>query len=134
MFAVLTLDFQITQLNEKVTVLQEQNKLFRAENEKGKHHYKELYDSIKITTIDQDAPASTPSSITIDQDAPSLSHSPSSSALLSLSLHQGIAAESNFMEDNPFPPVDNDPFVNVFAPKPSSEVSSYGDFSSAESP
>ncbi|GJS92209.1 retrovirus-related pol polyprotein from transposon TNT 1-94 [Tanacetum coccineum] len=44
-----TLDFQITQLTEKVTVLQEQNKLFRAENEKVKQHYKELYDSIMIT-------------------------------------------------------------------------------------
>ncbi|GJZ34112.1 hypothetical protein Tco_0579548, partial [Tanacetum coccineum] len=43
------LDFQITQLTEKVTVLQEQNKPFRAENEKVKQHYKELYDSIKIT-------------------------------------------------------------------------------------
>ncbi|GJX66803.1 retrovirus-related pol polyprotein from transposon TNT 1-94 [Tanacetum coccineum] len=44
-----TLDFQITQLTEKVTVLREQNELFRAENEKVKKHYKELYDSIKIT-------------------------------------------------------------------------------------
>ncbi|GJT02747.1 hypothetical protein Tco_0823916 [Tanacetum coccineum] len=43
------LDFQITQLTEKVTVLQEQNELFRAENEKVKQHYKKLYDSIKIT-------------------------------------------------------------------------------------
>ncbi|GJY05605.1 integrase, catalytic region, zinc finger, CCHC-type containing protein [Tanacetum coccineum] len=43
------LDFQITQLTEQVTTLQEQNKLFRAENEKVKQHYKELYDSIKIT-------------------------------------------------------------------------------------
>ncbi|GKD41108.1 retrovirus-related pol polyprotein from transposon TNT 1-94 [Tanacetum coccineum] len=43
------IDFQITQLTEKVTVLQEQNELFRAENEKVKQHYKELYDSIKIT-------------------------------------------------------------------------------------
>ncbi|GKB33577.1 hypothetical protein Tco_0872978 [Tanacetum coccineum] len=42
------LDFQITQLTEKVTVLHEQNELFRAENEKVKKHYKELYDSIKI--------------------------------------------------------------------------------------
>ncbi|GJV49364.1 hypothetical protein Tco_1439576 [Tanacetum coccineum] len=39
----------ITQLTEKVTVLQEQNELFRAENGKIKQHYKELYDSIKIT-------------------------------------------------------------------------------------
>ncbi|GJT68339.1 hypothetical protein Tco_1019819 [Tanacetum coccineum] len=43
------LDFQITQLTEKVTVLQEQNEFFRAENAKIKQHYKELYDSIKIT-------------------------------------------------------------------------------------
>ncbi|GJV18937.1 retrovirus-related pol polyprotein from transposon TNT 1-94 [Tanacetum coccineum] len=42
-------DSQITQLTGKVTVLQEQNKIFRAENEKVKQHYKELYDSIKIT-------------------------------------------------------------------------------------
>ncbi|GJS61020.1 hypothetical protein Tco_0655804 [Tanacetum coccineum] len=43
------LDFQITQLTDKVIVLQEQNKLFRTENAKIKQHYKELYDSIKIT-------------------------------------------------------------------------------------
>ncbi|GJR43031.1 hypothetical protein Tco_1311134 [Tanacetum coccineum] len=43
------LDIQITQLTKKVTVLQEQNELFRAENTKIKQHYKELYDSIKIT-------------------------------------------------------------------------------------
>ncbi|GJZ85327.1 retrovirus-related pol polyprotein from transposon TNT 1-94 [Tanacetum coccineum] len=39
---------KITQLTEKVSVLQEQNELFRAKNEKVKQHYKELYDSIKI--------------------------------------------------------------------------------------
>nr|GEZ57230.1 hypothetical protein [Tanacetum cinerariifolium] len=44
-----TLDFQITQLTKKVTVLQEQNELFRAEKAKIKQHYKELYDYIKIT-------------------------------------------------------------------------------------
>ncbi|GKA48761.1 hypothetical protein Tco_0741719, partial [Tanacetum coccineum] len=44
-----TLDFQITQLTEKINVLQEQNELFRAENGKIKQHYKELYDYIKIT-------------------------------------------------------------------------------------
>ncbi|GKB42769.1 integrase, catalytic region, zinc finger, CCHC-type containing protein [Tanacetum coccineum] len=43
------LDFQNIELTEKVTALQEQNALFRAENEKVKQHYKELYDSIKIT-------------------------------------------------------------------------------------
>ncbi|GJX36392.1 retrovirus-related pol polyprotein from transposon TNT 1-94 [Tanacetum coccineum] len=44
-----TLDVQITQLTKKINVLQEQNELFRAENGKIKQHYKELYDSIKIT-------------------------------------------------------------------------------------
>ncbi|GKE33654.1 hypothetical protein Tco_1452976 [Tanacetum coccineum] len=43
------LDFHITQLTKKVTALQEQDELFRVENEKIKQHYKELYDSIKIT-------------------------------------------------------------------------------------
>ncbi|GJU29504.1 retrovirus-related pol polyprotein from transposon TNT 1-94 [Tanacetum coccineum] len=43
------LDIQITQLTKQVTVLQEQNELFKAENAKIKQHYKELYDSIKIT-------------------------------------------------------------------------------------
>ncbi|GKA81945.1 hypothetical protein Tco_0788693 [Tanacetum coccineum] len=45
----------------------------------------------------------------------------------------GVASESTSMEDNPLAPVDNDPFVNVFAPKPSSEASSSGDVISAES-
>nr|GEZ95560.1 hypothetical protein [Tanacetum cinerariifolium] len=43
------LDSQITQLTAKVTALQAQNDMFRAENGKIKQHYKELYDSIKIT-------------------------------------------------------------------------------------
>ncbi|GJY71748.1 hypothetical protein Tco_0475451 [Tanacetum coccineum] len=75
----------------------------------------------------------TPSSTTIDQDAPSLSHSSSSSALQSPSFQQGVAAISTSMEDNPLSPVDNDPFVNVFSPEPSSEASSSRDVSSAES-
>ncbi|GJU13983.1 uncharacterized mitochondrial protein-like protein [Tanacetum coccineum] len=77
--------------------------------------------------------AGTPSSTTFDQDAPSPSHSSSSSALQSLSLQQGVAAESTIMEENLFAPVDNDPFVNVFASEPSSEASSSGDVCSAES-
>nr|GEV15697.1 hypothetical protein [Tanacetum cinerariifolium] len=68
----------------------------------------------------------TPSSTTINQDAPSLSILPSSSALQSHSLHQGIAAESTFMKDNPVAPVGNNPFINVFAPEPSSDASSSG--------
>ncbi|GKD99558.1 retrovirus-related pol polyprotein from transposon TNT 1-94 [Tanacetum coccineum] len=71
--------------------------------------------------------ASTPSSTTIDQNALSLSHSPSSSTLQSPSLHQGITVESTLMEDNLFAPVDNNPFIHVFASEPSSEASSSGD-------
>nr|GEW10382.1 retrovirus-related Pol polyprotein from transposon TNT 1-94 [Tanacetum cinerariifolium] len=71
--------------------------------------------------------AGTPSSTTIDQDAHSPSISPSSSALQSHSLHQGVATESTFMEDNPVTPVDNNPFINVFASESSSDASSSGD-------
>ncbi|GKE33158.1 retrovirus-related pol polyprotein from transposon TNT 1-94 [Tanacetum coccineum] len=69
----------------------------------------------------------TPSSTTIDQDAPSPSHSPSSSTLQSPSSHQGVAAGSTIIKDNHFAPVDNNPFVNVFAPEPSFEAPSSGD-------
>ncbi|GJY62937.1 retrovirus-related pol polyprotein from transposon TNT 1-94 [Tanacetum coccineum] len=48
--------------------------------------------------------AGTPSSTTIDKDAPYTSHSLSSSTLQSPSLHQGIAAGSTIIEDNPFAP------------------------------
>ncbi|GJU99363.1 hypothetical protein Tco_1328634 [Tanacetum coccineum] len=77
--------------------------------------------------------AGTPSFTTIDQDAPSPSHSSSFSALQSPSIHQGVAAESTLVEENPFTPVDNDPFINIFALEPTSEASSFGDVSSAES-
>nr|GEV27009.1 hypothetical protein [Tanacetum cinerariifolium] len=73
--------------------------------------------------------AGTPSSTTIDKDAPSPSISPSSSALQSYSLHQGIVAEPTYIEDHPVAPVDNNPFVNVFALEPHSEASSSGDIS-----
>nr|GFB18093.1 Gag-Pol polyprotein [Tanacetum cinerariifolium] len=78
--------------------------------------------------------AGTPSSNTIDKDAPSPSISPSSSALQSHSLHQGVAAESHYMEDHTIAPVDNTPFVNFIAPEPHSEASSSGDISLTESP
>nr|GEU33639.1 integrase, catalytic region, zinc finger, CCHC-type, peptidase aspartic, catalytic [Tanacetum cinerariifolium] len=70
--------------------------------------------------------ARTPSSTFIDQDSLSPSHSPSSSALQSLCLHQGVAAESTLMDESSFAPVDNDPFENVFAPEPNSKASSLG--------
>nr|GEX65337.1 integrase, catalytic region, zinc finger, CCHC-type, peptidase aspartic, catalytic [Tanacetum cinerariifolium] len=59
--------------------------------------------------------AGTPSSTAIDQDAPISSHSPSSSALQSPCLHQGVAVESILMDENLFVPVDKDPFINIFA-------------------
>nr|GEY92643.1 copia protein [Tanacetum cinerariifolium]GEY98741.1 copia protein [Tanacetum cinerariifolium] len=71
--------------------------------------------------------AGTPSYTTIDQDASSQSISPSSLTLQSHSLHQGVVAESTFMEDNHVAPVDNTPFINVFTPKPNSEASSSRD-------
>nr|GEV15960.1 integrase, catalytic region, zinc finger, CCHC-type, peptidase aspartic, catalytic [Tanacetum cinerariifolium] len=46
---VQTTDSQITKLTNQVTNLQAHNDLFRAEKDKVKQHYKELYDSIKIT-------------------------------------------------------------------------------------
>ncbi|GJR36391.1 retrovirus-related pol polyprotein from transposon TNT 1-94 [Tanacetum coccineum] len=45
----------------------------------------------------------------------------------------GVAAGSTIIDDNPFAPVDNYPFINVFSPKPSSEAPSSGAVSSAES-
>nr|GEY89844.1 hypothetical protein [Tanacetum cinerariifolium] len=46
---VRTTDSQLTNVTDPVTNLQAQNDLFRAENDKVKQHYKQLYDSIKIT-------------------------------------------------------------------------------------
>nr|GEV81892.1 integrase, catalytic region, zinc finger, CCHC-type, peptidase aspartic, catalytic [Tanacetum cinerariifolium] len=71
--------------------------------------------------------AGTPSSTTIDQDAPSPSYLPSSLALQSLCLHHDVAVGSTSIEDNPLAPVDNNLFVNVFAPEPSSKALTFGD-------
>nr|GFA45287.1 retrovirus-related Pol polyprotein from transposon TNT 1-94 [Tanacetum cinerariifolium] len=45
----------------------------------------------------------------------------------------GVAAEPNYMEDHIIAPVDNNPFVNVFALEPHFEASTSGDISSTES-
>ncbi|GKB67084.1 retrovirus-related pol polyprotein from transposon TNT 1-94, partial [Tanacetum coccineum] len=74
----------------------------------------------------------TPPSTTIAQDAPSISYSLSSSVVQPPISHQGVAAGPT-IEDNPFAQADNDTFVNVFAPEPSSDESLSGDASSAES-
>ncbi|GKE05199.1 retrovirus-related pol polyprotein from transposon TNT 1-94 [Tanacetum coccineum] len=62
-------------------------------------------------------------SISFDHDAPSGSHSPSSLAHQSSSVHHGVATEHSF-EVNPFAATKHEPFVNVFAPDPNSEASS----------
>ncbi|GKB65624.1 hypothetical protein Tco_0921810, partial [Tanacetum coccineum] len=64
-------------------------------------------------------------SISFDRDAPSGSHSPSSLAHQSSSVHHGVATEHSF-EVNPFAATEHEPFVNVFAPDPNSEASSSG--------
>nr|GEW61913.1 hypothetical protein [Tanacetum cinerariifolium] len=92
---------------------------------------KEPGESWKPFTTSSSQFSGTLSSTTIDQDAPSLSILPSSSALQSPSLHQGVAAKSTLMEDNPVTPVDNNPFINVFALESSSDASSSGDESFA---
>ncbi|GJS74497.1 retrovirus-related pol polyprotein from transposon TNT 1-94 [Tanacetum coccineum] len=70
-------------------------------------------------------PTSPSVSISFDHDAPSGSHSPSSSAHQSSSVHHGVATEHSF-EVNPFAATEHEPFVNVFAPDPNSEASSFG--------
>nr|GEZ59189.1 putative ribonuclease H-like domain-containing protein [Tanacetum cinerariifolium] len=87
----------------------------------------EYYERVISPTSVVQAPvnsAGTRSSTTIDQDAPSLSISSSSSALQSHSLHQGVAAESTFIKDDLVAPVNNNPFINVFAPEHSFNASS----------
>ncbi|GKG26948.1 hypothetical protein Tco_0402651, partial [Tanacetum coccineum] len=65
------------------------------------------------------------SSTTIDQGAPSTSHSMSSSVVQPPISYQGVAVGPT-IKDNSFAQADNDPFVNVFAPEPSSDESSSG--------
>ncbi|GKE69774.1 hypothetical protein Tco_1527846, partial [Tanacetum coccineum] len=57
---------------------------------------------------------------------------PLASVVQVLVVSVGVAAGPT-IEDNPLAQAGNDPFVNVFAPEPSSNESSYGDVSSAES-
>ncbi|GKE15805.1 retrovirus-related pol polyprotein from transposon TNT 1-94, partial [Tanacetum coccineum] len=70
----------------------------------------------------------TPSSTTIDQDALSTSHLPPSSEVQPPISHKGVAAGPT-IKDNPFAQAEDNPFVNVFSPEPSSEESSSRDVS-----
>ncbi|GJX03307.1 retrovirus-related pol polyprotein from transposon TNT 1-94 [Tanacetum coccineum] len=71
-------------------------------------------------------------SIFVDQDAPLVNHSPSSSDHQSSSVHHSVAAGHSF-KVNPFALANHEPFVNIFAPDPSSKASSSGEISIAES-
>ncbi|GKD14573.1 hypothetical protein Tco_1198980, partial [Tanacetum coccineum] len=64
-------------------------------------------------------------SISFDNDEPSGSHSSTSSAYQSSTIHHGVATEHSF-DVNPFVATEHEPFVNVFAPDPNSEASSSG--------
>nr|GEZ56161.1 hypothetical protein [Tanacetum cinerariifolium] len=66
----------------------------------------------------------TPASFSYEEDAPSTSIS-SSSIQQSLFVHQGVAIDHTLVV-NPFAPVDDVPFVNIFASDPSSEATSSG--------
>nr|GEY44896.1 hypothetical protein [Tanacetum cinerariifolium] len=44
-----------------------------------------------------------------------------------------VVAESTLIDDNPIAPIDYNPFINIFALKPSSDASSSGEVSSVES-
>ncbi|GJZ00924.1 retrovirus-related pol polyprotein from transposon TNT 1-94 [Tanacetum coccineum] len=70
-------------------------------------------------------------SISVHPDAHLESYSPLSTDHQSSSVHIGVAAEHS-VEVNPFAPADPEPFVNVFAPEPSSKASSSGVISIAE--
>ncbi|GJV83238.1 retrovirus-related pol polyprotein from transposon TNT 1-94 [Tanacetum coccineum] len=71
-------------------------------------------------------PTSPSVSISIDLDAPSGSHISSPLDHHSSSVHHGVVGEQ-YAEVNPFAAADPEPFVNVFAPYPTSEASSSGE-------
>nr|GEV98367.1 integrase, catalytic region, zinc finger, CCHC-type, peptidase aspartic, catalytic [Tanacetum cinerariifolium] len=73
------------------------------------------------------SPTGTPASFSIKEDAPSTS-TLSSSVQRSLSVHQGVVVDHT-LEVNPFAPIDDVPFVNIFTPDPSSKATSSGDVS-----
>nr|GEU46543.1 retrotransposon-related protein [Tanacetum cinerariifolium] len=86
----------------------------------------------ELSTVDQQVPPAPtvyilvnppyPSvSIYVDQDAPLEGHSPSSSDHQSSSVHHSIA-DDHSLKVSPFALADNEPFVNIFAPDPSSKV------------
>ncbi|GJW65744.1 hypothetical protein Tco_0117628 [Tanacetum coccineum] len=83
-------------------------------------------DPIPNVVQDPVIPTSPSVSISIDLDAPSGSHITSPLDHHPSSVHQGVAGEQ-YAKVNPFAAADPEPFVNVFAPDPTSEASSSGE-------
>ncbi|GJS50230.1 putative ribonuclease H-like domain-containing protein [Tanacetum coccineum] len=75
--------------------------------------------------------AGTPSFTTVEQDAPSTSNSPSTFKIQASVVQQGIA-DGPVIEENTFALEYKNPFVNVFALKPSLVQSSSGEISTIE--
>jgi hypothetical protein len=71
-------------------------------------------------------------SLSLDPEAPAISHSVSSSNVQSSSVHR-VAAVDNSFEVNPFAPPDDEPFVNIFAPESSNDVTYSGESNTATS-
>ncbi|GKE01745.1 hypothetical protein Tco_1389728 [Tanacetum coccineum] len=84
------------------------------------------YDPIPNVVQDPVIPTGPSVSISIDLDAPSGSHISSPLDHHSSLVHHGVAGEQ-YAEVNPFAAADPEPFVNVFAPDPTSEASSSGE-------
>ncbi|GJW12289.1 retrovirus-related pol polyprotein from transposon TNT 1-94 [Tanacetum coccineum] len=81
------------------------------------------YDPIPNVVQDPVIPTGPSVSISIDLDAPSGSHISSPLDHHSSSVHHEVAGEQ-YAEVNPFAAADPEPFVNVFAPDPTSKASS----------
>ncbi|GJY13503.1 hypothetical protein Tco_0382812 [Tanacetum coccineum] len=84
-------------------------------------------DVFPVTPATAPLPADTtgiPLSTIIDQDAPSASTSPTTEETKAPVIHQGVEEQLQGIQNAQF---DNDPFINIFTPEPSSAESSSRD-------
>ncbi|GJR67090.1 hypothetical protein Tco_0013155 [Tanacetum coccineum] len=102
------------------------NTTFLGEYDVPSLHFDIRQDSIPNVAQDPVIPTGPSVSIAIDLDAPLGSHTSSPLDYHSSSVHHGVAGEQ-YAKVNPFAAADPEPFVNVFAPDPTSEVSSSGE-------
>ncbi|GKE96052.1 integrase, catalytic region, zinc finger, CCHC-type containing protein [Tanacetum coccineum] len=84
------------------------------------------YDPLPSVVQDHAIPTCLSVSLSIDLDAPLGSHTSSPLDYHSSSVHHGVAGEQ-YAEVNPFAAADHEPFVNVFAPDPTTRASSSGE-------